>query len=59
MLGAAHALRGALATGNPDVRRLGHKLRATLDPRAYQAYDQGRRLGRDDALAAIADRLVC
>ncbi|WP_460357781.1 ATP-binding protein [Actinoallomurus acanthiterrae] len=59
VLGAAHALRGAPATGNPDVRRLSHELRTTLDPDAYQAaYDRGRRLGRDDALAAIAGRLV-
>lgn len=59
VLGAAHALRGAPATSNLDVRRLSHELRTTLDPDAYQAaYDRGRRLGRDDALAAIAGRLV-
>ncbi|WP_433177483.1 ATP-binding protein [Actinoallomurus sp. CA-150999] len=59
VLGAAHALRGAPATSNLDVRRLSHELRTTLDPDAYQAaYDRGRRLGRDDALAAIAGRLM-
>jgi predicted ATPase len=60
VLGAAHALRGAPATGNSDVRRVSNELRTTLDPRAYQAaYDRGRRLGRDDARTAIAGRLVC
>lgn len=59
VLGAAHVLRGAPATSNPDVAGLSDELRAVLGPAAYQAaYDQGRRLGRATALASIADHLT-
>jgi ATP/maltotriose-dependent transcriptional regulator MalT len=59
VLGAAHALRGAPAAINADVGRLSDELRITLGPAAYQVdYDRGRRLGRADALAAIADRMA-
>lgn len=60
VLGAAHALRGAPATANPDVRRLSHELRTTLGAAAYQAtYRRGRCMSRDDAVTAIVDQLAC
>ncbi|WP_027946627.1 ATP-binding protein [Amycolatopsis taiwanensis] len=60
VLGAAHALRNAAATGQLDVRRLSQELRTTLGPTAYRdAYDQGRHLDRDAALAAVAGQLGC
>jgi predicted ATPase/DNA-binding SARP family transcriptional activator len=59
VLGAAHALRGAPAGVNPDVGRLTDELRTTLGQAAYQAvYDRGRRLGRADAVAVIADHMA-
>ncbi|MFF0312663.1 ATP-binding protein [Streptosporangium sp. NPDC004379] len=58
VLGAAHALRGVPDVGDPDVRRVSRELRAALGPEAYRAaYDRGRGLGRDDALAVVSDRL--
>jgi len=59
VLGAAHALRGAPAEVNPDVGRLSDELRTTLGQAAYQAvYHRGRRLGRADAVAVIADHMA-
>ncbi len=59
VLGAAHALRGAPAESNPDVGRLSDELRTTLGPATYQTvYDQGRRLDRSGALAAIGEHMA-
>ncbi|WP_020659210.1 ATP-binding protein [Amycolatopsis benzoatilytica] len=55
VLGAAHALRGAAAATDPDVARLAEELSTALGSASYEAaYNEGRRLGRADALAAIA-----
>ncbi|MFE6165042.1 BTAD domain-containing putative transcriptional regulator [Streptomyces sp. NPDC056486] len=58
VLGAAHVLRGSPDAANTDVSRLTESLTAELGDAAYPAaYDHGRSLGRDDAVALIESQL--
>ncbi|MFE0809444.1 BTAD domain-containing putative transcriptional regulator [Streptomyces sp. NPDC058848] len=58
LLGASHGLRGAAEAGNPDISRLVDALTRELGEAAYTAaYDEGRGLDRDDAVALIRSRL--
>jgi hypothetical protein len=58
ILGAAHALRGAPDSSNPDVSSLAAELRKTLGQRAYQAsYTYGSELDGAAALAHVTAHL--
>ena len=59
VLGAAHALRGAPDTSNPDVARPAEALTARLGGAAYtSAYASGLRLKAADAVELIAARVA-
>ncbi|MFF8960634.1 BTAD domain-containing putative transcriptional regulator [Streptomyces sp. NPDC014894] len=58
LLGAAHALRGASDAGNPDISRLVAALTEELGESGFRAaYEEGRALERDDAVAGIQSLL--
>ena len=59
LLGAAHALRGAPDTGNPDVSGLARALISELGPAAHEdAYEDGRALTAAEAVTAVGDALA-
>ncbi|MBE1604141.1 putative ATPase [Actinopolymorpha pittospori] len=59
-LGAAHTLRGDPDAFHPDVVRLRRQLTGELGADAYdEAYERGRSLGRDQALAVVGAPLRC
>jgi predicted ATPase/DNA-binding SARP family transcriptional activator len=55
LLGAAHSIRGCFDEGSLDAPAARHALRARLGPDEFgTAYERGRALARDDALALAA-----
>jgi hypothetical protein len=59
LLGAAHSIRGCFDEGSLDAPAVRDSLRARLGPDEFEAaYERGRALARDDALALAADAVA-
>jgi hypothetical protein len=59
LLGAAHSVRGCFDEGSLDAPATRDAVRAVLGPDEFQvAYEHGRALARDDALALAASAVA-